>query len=124
MSLSRDINKAWLSGVVVSQPTLTKLSSGTDLCIFTLEVIETWKKDGKPKHRSNFIQIEVLGKNAIRAHTLLSIGTRCELEGFLRQDKLQGESRTRVRAYSVHLEDTHDDEGSTGRDKVGGDPGI
>lgn len=105
----KDTNRVWLSGTVSNQPSLQTLSSGTPLCIFTLGVCERWiDRNGQNKKRTNFIQVEVLGKNADQCYTLLQLNSRCEVNGYLRQDVINNESKTRIRTYSVDILDSLD----------------
>ena len=104
-----DINKVWLSGVVVSQPILTKLSGRTPFTSFTLQVNEHFQnKQGVTQTKQNFIKIECLGKNAASTAEKVKEGKRFIVDGYIRQDRDRANiDFVKVRAFAVYADTSY-----------------
>lgn len=97
-----DVNKVWLCGIVGSDPTLTRLGSGTEFTSFVINVDESFKdRFGKQKQKRNVLDIECLGMTAHAAMRKVRKGKRVWVEGYLRQDPCRQGVNIRVRAYSI-----------------------
>jgi single stranded DNA-binding protein len=104
-----DINKVWLSGVVVTQPVLTQLSGKTPLCIFSVQVNEQFKdKKGQAQIKPNILRIECLGRNAKMAYNRVRHGGRYTLDGYIRQDVMDGQDQVRVRLFAIYPDESID----------------
>jgi len=105
-----DTNKVWLSGVVLTQPVLTKLpTSKTLFSAFTLRVLEQFRdRDGNPQTKPNDIRIESLGKSADKVQRTVKQGQRFAVEGYLRHDIIDGQGVVRVRSFIIYPDDSHD----------------
>lgn len=102
-----DVNKVWVSGLVVSQPILTKLSQKTPFTSFTLKVNENFvDRSGTPQTKSNMIRIESLGKSAEITASKVQQGSRFSVDGYLRQDIVDGNEQVRVRSFAVYPDDS------------------
>jgi single-stranded DNA-binding protein len=102
-----DINKVWLSGLVISQPVLTKLSGKTPFTHFLLQVNEQFKdKRNIPQIKPNIIRIESLGKSAESAVKRVQQGARYTVDGYIRQDNVDGHDYIRVRAFAIYKDET------------------
>jgi len=103
-----DINKVWLSGVVVSQPVLTKLSGRTPFTSFILQVNEHYQnKQGATQTKQNFIKIECLGKNAEPTSEKVKEGKRFIVDGYIRQDKVNNTDMVKVRAFAIYADTSY-----------------
>ena len=104
-----DINKVWLSGLVVSRPILTKLSSRTPFTSFMLQVNEYFNdRNGNEKYKSNLIKIESLGKSAEVTANKVKRGQRYQVDGYIRQDTVDDRPEVKVRAFAIYKEDSKD----------------
>lgn len=104
-----DINKVWLSGLAVSNPTLTRLPSKTPQSSFILQVNEEFNDSlGDKKQKSNLIQIESLGKKAEITLEKIKQGARYMVDGYLRRDVVEGVEKVRVRSFAVYPDDSQD----------------
>lgn len=102
-----DINKVWVSGLVVTQPILTKLASKTPFTTFTLQVNESFlDRFGNKQTKSNLIKIESLGKSAEQTAYKVKQGTRFSVDGYLRQDIIEGVDVTRIRSFAIYPDDS------------------
>lgn len=102
-----DINKVWLSGVVVSQPVLTKLSSKTPYAHFSLQVNERFvDKSGIVQLKPNIIRVESLGKSAETTLIKVKQGARFTVDGYLRQDTIDNTDVIRVRTFAVYPDES------------------
>lgn len=98
-----DINKVWISGTAMSQPTISKLPSQTDICSFTMCVVEEFSdKNGNSKERPTHIVVEALGKSAHSAMNKIRLGKRFFIEGYLREEVQSGVSIIRLRAFVIN----------------------
>jgi len=102
-----DINKVWLSGMVVSNAMYTKLPSNTPITTFTLQVNEQFSdRSGIVQVKPNLVRVESLGKSAENVANKVRQGTRYMIDGYLRQDSSEG---IRVRTFAVYPDDTLED---------------
>lgn len=102
-----DINKVWLSGLVVSQPILTKLASRTPFTSFTMQVNERFlDRNGNPQLKPNLVRVESLGKSAESTAQRVKQGARFSVDGYLRQDVIDGVEQIRVRSFAVYPDDS------------------
>jgi single-stranded DNA-binding protein len=102
-----DINKVWVSGLVVTQPILTKLASKTPFTTFTLQVNETFlDRFGSRQTKSNLLKIESLGKSAEQTAQKVKQGARFSVDGYLRQDVIDGADTTRIRSFAIYPDDS------------------
>lgn len=102
-----DINKVWLSGLVVSPPVLTKLASRTPFTSFTIQVNERFlDRSGNPQFKPNLIRVESLGKSAESTAQRVKQGARFSVDGYLRQDVMEGIEQVRVRSFAVYPDDS------------------
>jgi single-stranded DNA-binding protein len=102
-----DINKVWLSGLVISQPILTKLAGKTPFTYFLLQVNEQFKdKKGMPQIKPNIIRVESLGKSAENTVRRVQQGARYTVDGYIRQDNVDGHDNVRVRAFAIYKDET------------------
>lgn len=102
-----DINKVWVSGLVVTQPILTKLASKTPFTTFTLQVNETFlDRFGSRQTKSNLLKIESLGKSAEQTAQKVKRGARFSVDGYLRQDVIDGADTTRIRSFAIYPDDS------------------
>ena len=104
-----DMNKVWLSGVAVTRPVLTRLSSRTPFASFCIQVNEQFTdKNGADAIHPNIIQVESLGKIAEITTKRVREGQRYVVDGYLRCDQLEGQKTLRVRTFSIYKEETRD----------------
>jgi single-stranded DNA-binding protein len=104
-----DINKVWLSGLVISSPVLTKLASRTPFTYFTMQVNERFvDRNGIAQFRPNLIRVESLGKSAEINVNKVKQGSRYTVDGYLRHDTIDGHESIRVRTFAVYLDDSVD----------------
>lgn len=104
-----DINKVWLNGLVVTQPVLTKLGSRTPFTTFTLQVNEKFiDRNGVQQLKSNLIRVESLGKSAESTANRVKQGARFSVDGYLRQDVIDGQEQVRVRSFAVYPDESHE----------------
>lgn len=105
-----DINKVWLSGLVVTPPVLTRISEKTPIASFTLQVNERFRdRTGAVQVKPNLIKIEALGKNADTAMDRVRDGKRFVIDGYLRQDRHQDSDECRVRSFAVYPDESAED---------------
>lgn len=102
-----DVNKVWLSGLVVSRPILTRINSKTPFSTFNLQVNEKFKdRGGHDKIKPNIFRIESLGRSAELTAEKVIEGQRFHVEGYLREDNRDGETEVRVRTFVVYPEES------------------
>lgn len=100
-----DINKVWLSGLVVSRPVQSRIASNAPSTIFTLQVNEKFSsKTGLTRIRPSVIEIESLGKNAERTFNIVKAGQRFTVDGYLRSEV----GGVRVRTFAVYPDESLD----------------
>lgn len=104
-----DINKVWLSGLVVSQPIISKPNARTPTAVFNFQVNEQYiDGQGITKIRSNILRVEGLGKAAQGIMEKVQHGLRYYIDGYIRQDQHEDGESVKVRIFSVYKEDTGD----------------
>ena len=103
--MSRGINKVIAVGNLGQDPETKFLPSGQAVCNFSIAVSESWKdkQSGEIKERTEWMNIEVWGKQAEACQKYLQKGSQCYVEGQLRTEKWQdkeGKDRwtTKIRA--------------------------
>ncbi len=101
-----DVNKVWISGVVVSRPVLTQLSSKTPLTSFNICVNEEFVQNGVPSVRENIVTVESLGKAAEKNLHFVKLGQRYQIDGYLRVDNFDGKNVMRIRTYAIYNDNT------------------
>lgn len=104
-----DINKVWVSGLVVNRPLYTRLASRTPITTFAMEVNERFiDGQGKACVKTNTFNIESLGRGAELSADRVHQGKRYMIDGYLRSDVIEGVEQVRVRTFAVHPDDTTD----------------
>lgn len=101
LRVRRDTNHVLISGSAYSNPTIVPIKNNKRLCLFTLITNEEIVTRGRSGHHSNFLTIEVLGKNIDRCMEIVRKGERYFISGYLRTDDMDGVERTRIRAYNL-----------------------
>lgn len=99
-----DVNEVIISGMVHTEPTMTKLLSSTPVVSFQMVVMENFtSRSGHDGAKENIITIEVLGKKADEIIDNVRRGSRQIVKGYLRSDFFGDSSAPviRVRAYVV-----------------------
>ena len=100
-----DINKVWLSGLVICQPVQSKIAAKTPSTVFSLEVNEKFQdRNGLTQIRPNTFKIESLGKSAERTFNLVKQGQRYTIDGYLRSEG----NLAFVRTFAVYPDDSMD----------------
>jgi single stranded DNA-binding protein len=104
-----DINKVWMSGLVITQPVLTRISEKTPIATFTLQINEQFRdRSGQIQVKPNLIKIESLGKSAEMTLDKVFEGKRYIVDGYLRQDRVQENEEVRVRTFAVYPDESHE----------------
>lgn len=104
-----DINKVWLSGVVINDPIMTKLGAKTPITTFKIQVNEQFlDKTGVLQTKANIILVESLGKTAETTYQKVKRGQRFTVDGYLRQDHYDGHESVRVRTFAVYPDESND----------------
>ena len=104
-----EINKTWLSGLVISRPVLAKLSSKTMSASFELQVNEQFvNRDGVTQVRPSIFTIESLGRSAETTAQKVLQGSRYTVDGYLRQEKNENGSIIKVRTFAVYADESTD----------------
>lgn len=105
-----DINKSWLSGIVVTQPVFTKMpNSNTPFTHFILQVNESYKdRSGVWQAKPNLIRVECLGKMADVAIKTVRKGSRYMVDGYIRQDKMDEVEHVRVRSFAIYRDESNE----------------
>lgn len=98
-----DINKVWISGVAVTEPLLTILPTQTALASFTIQINEDYRdREGRDRTKANYVRVECLGKAAESVSKKVKKGGRCFVDGYIRQDTVEGRDMVAVRAFAVY----------------------
>lgn len=110
-----DVNKTTHIGTASTNPTFTTLGNKkTPISIFTLKVKESWlDRDGNEKSRDNLIKIEALGSKAHWVKANVRAGKRYSVDGYIRQEEINGKEDTKVRVF--HIEAVRNKEFEEGR---------
>lgn len=104
-----DINKVWLSGLVVTKPTLNRLTSKTMSAVFHLQVNEKFvDRNGQTQYRPSIFIIESLGKSAELTADRVKLGSRYTVDGYLREETVEGASKIKVRTFAVYPDESQD----------------
>lgn len=102
-----DINKVWLNGLVVTEPVMTQVGHDTPSTTFVLKVDEYFvDRSGNQRTKSNFLEIESLGRQSSRVKNTVKKGIRVWVEGYLRQEKEENSNIVKVRTFAVYKDDT------------------
>lgn len=102
-----DVNKVWLNGLVVTEPIMTQLGHDTPSTTFVLRVDECFiDRSGNQRTKSNFLEIESLGRQSSKVKNSVKKGSRVWVEGYLRQEKEENSNIVKVRTYAVYKDDT------------------
>ena len=105
-----DINKVWLSGLVVTRPLFTKLPSTTPVTSFLLQINEKFRdREKNVQFKQNLIPIESLGKNAESTADRVKEGSRFIVDGYLRQDLVGDRNTIRVRSFAIYPDESSED---------------
>ena len=100
-----DRNKVELSGLAISEPTLTRMAgSRTQVTTFLLQVNEEYFTDGRKTYHPNVIVVESLGKQADVVLDRVKKGARYEVTGYLRADS----NKFSIRTFAVTKESKDD----------------
>ena len=104
-----DINKLWLSGEAVTNPTQETLGGKTKLSFFILKIKEKYynRKKEKVFHES-FVKIESLGKASYNVMDTVKKGGRYMVDGYLRQDRIGNRDDVRARTFAVYPDESDD----------------
>lgn len=104
-----DINKLWLSGTVVSNPTLERYGKSTPVSKFILKVKEKFNnKRGKDQFHENFFIIESLGRSTEKVMDTVKKGSRQMVDGYMRHDKKGNIDSIRARTFAVYPDESLD----------------
>jgi single-stranded DNA-binding protein len=97
-----DVNRGLLTGVVVSAPYTTTVSKNTFFASFELQVNEVYRDaNGRDKVKPNIFVIETLGRKAMQVKDMVKVNRRYVVDGYLRQDIINGVNKVRIRAFAV-----------------------
>lgn len=97
-----DVNRCFLTGTVVSTPYTATVSHNTFFASFELQVNELYRDaKGRDRVKPNVIVIETLGKKAMQVRDNVKVNRRYVVDGYLRQDIMNGTNKVRVRAFAV-----------------------
>jgi primosomal replication protein N len=97
-----DRNEVKLSGLVISDPTFTRMAkSNTPIVSFLIQVEERFVSNGKPATHPNVILIESLGQHAEVVMKKVKKGLRYEVVGYIRAEQ----SKVSVRSFNVNFEE-------------------
>lgn len=100
-----DRNEVKLTGLAISDPTLTKMAkSRTPVVSFLLQVEEHFISNGKPATYPNVILIESLGQHAESVMKKVKKGLRFEVGGYIRAEQ----NKFSVRSFNITIENKHD----------------
>jgi single-stranded DNA-binding protein len=104
-----DINKVWLSGLVVSRPILTRPHTKAPIAAFRIQVNEEYTNhSGVAKVKPNIILVEALGRASAGVMEKVQLGLRYYIDGYIRQDVVDGAESMKVRLFAVYREETGD----------------
>ena len=95
------LNKVFLEGVVGAISDITTKKE-TKVCCFKVRVKERWKnRDGDSMEKSNWFNVEVIGKYAERTHEQLRLGMHCLIEGYIKSEKTDSGSNVKIVASGI-----------------------
>lgn len=93
-------NELFITGRIVSAPTLGKMPSGTPLLWFTLESEEAFvDKTRRDACHTNLFRVEMLGANVSLHADSIKPGKECYIRGYIRNDN--GLVKVRVRHFEM-----------------------
>jgi len=95
------LNKVFLEGVIGAISDITTRKE-TKVCAFKVRVKERWKnREGDSMEKSNWFNIEVIGKYAERTHKQLKLGMHCLIEGYIKSEKTDTGNNIKVVASGI-----------------------
>ena len=104
-----DINKVWVSGLVITRPVLTRLTSKTMSASFQLQVNEKFiDRNGQTQYRPSNLTIESLGKSAESTAERVKMGSRYTVDGYLREEQSDHGVKIKIRTFAVYPDDSQD----------------
>lgn len=104
-----DINKVWLSGLVVSEPILTKFPSGTPITTFMLQVNEQYTdRNDKRQLRPNLVKVESLGRSAEMVAKKVCQGKRYMIDGYIRMELREEGEEFKIRTFAVYRDESNE----------------
>lgn len=97
-----DINFTFITGTIVTKPSWFPLANNKKALIFNIKSQESFRlADGRMAAHSNYLTIEVLGKNAEKYFQELQLNQRYQIAGYLRVDEIKGTDKVRIRAFRI-----------------------
>jgi len=104
-----DINKVWVSGLVISEPVLTKFPSGTPITTFMLQVNEQYTdKNSNRQLRPNIIKVESLGRSAEAVAKKVCQGKRYMVDGYIRMEHREDGDEFKIRTFAVYRDESNE----------------
>jgi single-stranded DNA-binding protein len=104
-----DINKVWVSGLVVTRPVLTRLTSRTMSAVFHIQVNEKFvDRNGHTQYRPSTFIVESLGKSAEATAEKVKVGSRYTVDGYLREEAGEGGGKIKIRTFAVYPDESQD----------------
>lgn len=104
-----DINKVWLSGRVITQPTWEKHGSKTPITRFFIAIREKFKnKRGEESFHTSAIPVESLGRSTEKIMDTVQKGGRYMVDGYLRHDRVGNREDFKVRTFAVYPDESMD----------------
>lgn len=102
-----EINSIIIGGNLVNDVTLKSLSTGQDVCTFTLASNRTFLKNSEKTVETSFIDIEVWGIIAKNCSQYLSKGSPVVVTGRMKQDRWKnekGENRSKIKIIASNVQ--------------------
>ena len=97
-----DVNRVFQTGTAISTPYTTTVSQGTFFASFELQVNEVYRDArGRDRVKPNIFIVETLGKKAVQVKDMIKVNRRYVIDGYLRQDVINGTDKVRIRAFAV-----------------------
>jgi len=105
-NIRKHVNKITLEGVVLTDPKLKPLSSGTKSVVFKICSYETFMTKGKQNYHANEFIVEALGSAAERVYRQVRKGGRYMFDGYLRSDRYEKGAKKgqRIRVRIFHAD--------------------
>jgi len=102
-----DINKVWISGLVVTPPVFSRLREKTPRTSFSIQINEQFRDGGgNLQIKPNIIKIESLGKHADLTVQKVKPGQRYVVDGYLRQDVIDQRDEVKVRTFAIYPDES------------------